>query len=174
MRNGTLQEINAVPHATIFADSVLLWPSKRFPHTLNCLEYGLYLVSDANLQHLDRMTLAAAILPHILYHFERIMCDVVREAEETNPARVITDVRNCLCYTSWSAFIFNSVMAISTVLSTPGLVAKAFVAIDLFIESLLCWMAKPFFFEVLRLLIYELIYHKWLLWLFDPIFVEPE
>lgn len=174
MRNDSLKDVYADARATAFADSILLWLCKRLPHTLNCLEFGLYLISDANLQHLDRMTVAAAILPHILYHFEQIMCDVIGEADETNPARVIMDVRNCLCYTSWSAFIFHSVMAISTILSTPGLGAKAFVAIDLFIESLLCWMAKSLFFAVLRLLIHELLHHERLLWLFDPVFVELE
>lgn len=62
-------------------------------------------------------------------------------------------------------------MAISTVGSTLGLVAKMMVAIDLCIGSLLCWMAKLLFFELLRLVIYELFDHQKFLWLFDPVLV---
>ena len=163
------------PRAEAFIDSVLLWHSKHFPHTLSRMQTWLILVSDANLQHLDRMTIAVAILPHILYRLEQIMEDIYRqvheEVDETRPAGTITEVCNCLCYTSWSAFVFNSIMAISTVRSTPGLVAKVMVATDLCIESLLCWMAKLLFFELLRLVIYEMFDHQKFLWLFDPILV---
>lgn len=34
-----------------------------------------------------------------------------------------------------------------------------------------CWMAKLLFFELLRLVIYELFDHQKFLWLFDPVLV---
>ena len=100
------------------------------------------------------------------------MGDINVEADETKPVGVIMEVRNCLSYTAWSAFVFNSLMAICTILSTPGLVAKVIVAIDLCIESLLCRVAKALFFEVVRLVIHEVMFHQKFLWLFDPVFAE--
>lgn len=53
------------------------------------------------------------------------------------PTGVIKEVRSYSYHMSWSTFLFNSVMAISTVRSTPRIVCKVAVVIHLCIVSLL-------------------------------------
>lgn len=46
-------------------------------------------------------------------------------------------------------------------------------AVDLCIEGFLCWMVKGLFFEVLRLVVHEIMFHEKILWLFDPLLAQP-
>ena len=100
------------------------------------------------------------------------MGDFNMEEDGMRPRGVVRELREALAYVSWAAFILNSILAIGTILNTPGLGAKIIVAIDLGMESCICGIAKILFFKGISIATHEFFYHQRFLWLFDPVFGE--
>ena len=133
--------------------------ARNFPYSSARLKYWVYLLTDENLQRIDGKFILQSMLATYIYILDEYMSverNVRRAEDELGPIpSVLKDIERSLLCIFFVNKLYNLYFVLKIIWNTPTLSSMVLVALDLWIELTMVYLAK-----VLGIILVALFMHQ--------------